>query len=86
MQIEVVELIGNPDQIGEGVRAAIEQLGMEVARTQGPTPLDTDAAVARMGARRGLLTGDGAVLGRGDVDVDTLTAGPHAAARGVRSC
>ena len=81
--IAVVELIGNTTQISEGVQDAIEDLGIEVRRVEGPTQLGTVAAVARMGARRGLLTGQGAVLGRGDNVVDTLTAGPHAASRGV---
>lgn len=81
--VAVVELIGNTSQISDGVREAIEQLGIEVNRVEGPTPLGTVAAVARMGARRGLLTSQGAVLGRGDNVVDTLTAGPHAALRRV---
>ncbi|MEE8600744.1 cell wall-binding repeat-containing protein [Euzebya tangerina] len=78
-----VYVIGNETQISDDVADQIASLGAEVQRIGGPDRLGTVTAVADVAVRAPWLTGENAVLARGDLFVDTLAAAPHAARLGA---
>lgn len=77
-----VYLLGGPPEISADVEDRIAQLGIDVVRLAGEDRLDTVATIAEQSVRAGWVEGDSVLLGRGDLFVDVLAAGPHGAVSG----
>ncbi|MEE8600167.1 cell wall-binding repeat-containing protein [Euzebya tangerina] len=82
LEIQQVYLLGNDDQITPAVQEQIADLDITVERVAGADRLRTVERIAQLSVRAGWVPGTSVLLGRGDLFVDVLAAGPHGAVTG----